>query len=95
MEKNKNLLIQVGALEAYYQKTQQPCDFKHDGYGVFCIALQLEDNKDNDVRWKTAIKLYNHFLDSEYNNPHKSELDCINEFMLAYKVMYRTFTSSK
>ena len=47
----------------------------HDGYGVFCIALQLEDNKDNDVRWKTALKLYNHFLDSEYNSPHKSELD--------------------
>jgi hypothetical protein len=53
----------------------------NNGYGVFCIALQLEDNRDNDVRWDKALKLYDEFIDSDYNDPYESELDCINNFM--------------
>lgn len=53
----------------------------NNGYGVFCIALQLEDNRDNDVRWSKALKLYDEFINSDFNNPEESELECINEFM--------------
>jgi len=52
-------------------------------YGVFCIASQLQENRDLDVMWNSAIKLYEQFLVSKYNNHNESELDCINEFMKA------------
>ena len=48
-------------------------------YGVFCIASQLKEERDLDVVWKTAIKLYNQFLVSGYND--HNELECINKFM--------------
>jgi hypothetical protein len=50
-------------------------------YGVFCIASQLEEKRDLDVIWKAAIKLYDEFLTSNYNDPNESELECINRFM--------------
>ena len=53
-------------------------------YGVFAIAIQLK-NKNYytiDALWQEAIDLYNEFLDSEWNDINKSELDCINKFMI-------------
>ena len=53
-----------------------------DYYGVFCIAIQLEQNhRELDVLWDKALKLYDEFKNSEFNNPEKSELECINEFL--------------
>ena len=53
----------------------------NNGYGVFCIALQLEDNRDNDVRWSKALELYDEFIFSDFNDSEESELECINNFM--------------
>jgi hypothetical protein len=53
----------------------------NNGYGVFCIAMLLKDNRDNDVRWSSALKLYDKFIDSDFNDPEESEFDCINNFM--------------
>ena len=50
-------------------------------YGVFCIASQLKDERNLDVIWETAIKLYDEFLVSGYNDHNESELECINRFM--------------
>lgn len=53
-----------------------------DYYGVFCIAIQLEQNhRELDILWNKALKLYDEFKNSEFNNPEKSELECINEFL--------------
>lgn len=53
-----------------------------DYYGVFCIAIQLEQNhRELDVLWDKALKIYDEFKNSEFNNPEKSELECINEFL--------------
>jgi arginine/lysine/ornithine decarboxylase len=53
-----------------------------DYYGVFCIAIQLEQNhRELDVLWDKALKLYDEFKNSEFNNPEKPELECINEFL--------------
>ena len=53
-----------------------------DYYGVFCIAIQLEQNhRELDVLWDKALKLYDEFKNSEFNNPEESELECINEFL--------------
>ena len=53
-----------------------------DYYGVFCIAIQLEqNNRELDVLWDKAIKLYDEFRNSKFNNPEESELECINEFL--------------
>ena len=53
-----------------------------DYYGVFCIAIQLEQNhRELDVLWDKALKLYDEFRNSEFNNSEKSELECINEFL--------------
>ena len=50
-------------------------------YGVFCIASQLKEERNLDVIWETAIKLYDEFLISKYNDHNESELECINMFM--------------
>jgi hypothetical protein len=54
-----------------------------NSYSIFCIASQLlEGNeRDLDVIWETATKLYDEFLNSKFNDYNKSELDCINEFL--------------
>jgi hypothetical protein len=53
----------------------------NNGYGVFCIALQLSGKLPNDIRWVKALKLYDEFIDSDFNDPNESELDCIYKFM--------------
>ena len=52
-------------------------------YPIFCIAVQLLEGRERelDVVWEDASKLYSRFLGSEFNDPNKSELDCINNFM--------------
>jgi hypothetical protein len=50
-------------------------------YGVFCIASQLNEERNLDVIWETANKLYDEFLTSEYNDHNESELECIYKFM--------------
>ena len=53
-----------------------------DYYGVFCIAIQLKQNhRELDVLWDKALKLYDEFRNSKFNNPEESELECINEFL--------------
>jgi len=53
-----------------------------DYYGVFCIAIQLSPNtRELDVLWDKALKLYDEFKNSEFNNLEESELECINEFL--------------
>jgi arginine/lysine/ornithine decarboxylase len=53
-----------------------------DYYGVFCIAIQLEQNtRELDVLWDKALKLYDEFQNSKFNNPEESELECINKFL--------------
>ena len=53
-----------------------------DYYGVFCIAIQLEQNhRELDVLWDKALKLYDEFRNSKFNNLEESELECINEFL--------------
>ena len=54
----------------------------NNNYGVFCIAAQLEqNNRELDVLWDKALKLYDEFQNSKFNNPEESELECINEFL--------------
>lgn len=54
-------------------------------YGVFCIASQLKEERNLDIIWETAIKLYDEFLLSEYNDHNESELEGINKFMSRIK----------
>lgn len=53
-------------------------------YGVFAIALQLKNQSYHgiDQWWQDAIDLYEEFLNSEYNDLNKSELECINKFII-------------
>jgi len=52
-------------------------------YPIFCIAVHLLGGREGelDIVWRDAKKLYSSFLDSEFNDLNKSELDCINNFM--------------
>lgn len=60
---------------------------ENNNYGVFCIATQLQqNNRELDIIWYEATILYNEFLVSTFNNIEKSELDCINEFLLEKKL---------
>jgi hypothetical protein len=53
-----------------------------DSYGVFAIAQLILTKYDAlDIAWEEAIKLYNEFYSSNYNNMHESELECIYKFM--------------
>jgi hypothetical protein len=41
----------------------------NNNYGVFCIAAQLEqNNRELDVLWDKALKLYDEFQNSKFNN---------------------------
>lgn len=58
-----------------------------DAYPIFCIAshLLIENPKlsnELDNCWADATALYNKFLDSKFNDTNRSELDCINEFLI-------------
>jgi hypothetical protein len=52
-------------------------------YSIFCIASQLLNGREDelDLVWQDANELYDEFLNSEFNNVNKSELDCINDFL--------------
>jgi hypothetical protein len=52
-------------------------------YSIFCIASQLLEGKERDLDevWETSTKLYDEFLESEFNDYNQSELDCINNFL--------------
>lgn len=59
---------------------------KTNPYSIFCIAATLLSNDPSlnlelDRCWEEATELYKRFLDSEFNDLNRSELDCINEFM--------------
>jgi hypothetical protein len=52
-------------------------------YSIFCIAAQLLKGREDelDLVWEEAIELYNEFINSEFDDQNKSELDCINDFL--------------
>ena len=54
-------------------------------YGVYCLIDMANDiidkSKGYDITWDKGIELYDIFLLSKYDNPNKSELDCINDFL--------------
>lgn len=54
-----------------------------ESYPIFCIAVHLLDGREGelDIVWVDAVELYSRFLDSEFNDLNKSELDCIKNFM--------------
>jgi hypothetical protein len=52
-------------------------------YPIFCIAAHLLEGREDelDLVWGDAVELYIKFLGSDFDDPNKSELDCINNFM--------------
>jgi hypothetical protein len=56
----------------------------HESYGVFCMAMSMPDRNERelDILWADAIKMYEAFLKSEWNDADKSELDCIHDFIM-------------
>ncbi len=57
-------------------------------YSIFCIASQLLKGRERelDLVWEDATKLYEDFLVSGFNNLNESELECINEFINNLKI---------
>jgi hypothetical protein len=55
-----------------------------NSYGVFCMAMSLPDRNERelDYLWADAIKMYESFLVSDYNDLNKSELDCIHDYLM-------------
>lgn len=47
------------------------------------MAMSLPDRNEweLDLLWERACVLYQKFLDSPFNDPRKSELDCIQDFV--------------
>jgi hypothetical protein len=45
------------------------------------MSMPDRNERELDILWETACAVYQDFLDSKYNNPNKSELDCIHEFI--------------
>ena len=39
------------------------------------------DNNELDMWWSDATREYEVFLDSEWNDPNQSELECINNYV--------------
>jgi hypothetical protein len=59
----------------------------HNSYGVFCMAMQLEQQMGElDFWWERAIVIYHAFLVSKFNNAEKSELECIQEYVSDLKI---------
>jgi hypothetical protein len=53
----------------------------NNNYGVFCIAAQLEqNNRELDVLWDKAIKLYDEFRNSKFNNPKNRNWNVLMNF---------------
>jgi hypothetical protein len=53
-------------------------------YGVFCMAMSMKDRDERelDYLWGDAIKMYDSFLVSDFNDLNKSELDCIQDYIM-------------
>jgi hypothetical protein len=53
-------------------------------YGVFCMAMSLPDRNERelDILWSDAIKMYEAFVVSDFNDYSKSELDCIHDYLM-------------
>ena len=56
-----------------------------ESYGVFCMAMSMPNRNERelDVLWADAIRMYQSFLVSEYNDPNESELECIHKYVNA------------
>jgi hypothetical protein len=58
----------------------------YPAYGVFCMAMAMGGDKDElDSWWDDAIGHYEIFWESDYCDPNKSELECINEYVKSIK----------
>ena len=68
----------------------------HYYYGVFCMIdvakannpLQqffIESDDGNDLTWDKGIELYDSFLVSKYNSDDKSEIDCMEDYIINLK----------
>jgi hypothetical protein len=55
----------------------------NESYPIFCIAAQLSNGRENELElvWWDAVELYFEFLNSKFNDPNKSEIECINNFL--------------
>lgn len=53
-------------------------------YGVFCMAMSMKNRNERelDCLWKDAIEKYQSFVKSDFNDPDKSELDCIHDYIM-------------
>ena len=68
------------------ERNKYICNSSYDYYyGVYCLIDMAKDIIDKsegyDITWDKGIELYDLFLLSIYDNPNKSELDCINDFL--------------
>lgn len=68
------------------ERNKYICNSSYDYYyGVYCLIDMAKDIIDKsegyDITWDKGIELYDIFLLSKYDNPNKSELDCINDFL--------------
>jgi len=54
-----------------------------DAYGCYVMASMLPnaDKMELDLNWERALRLYDKFIGSEFNDENKSEMDCIREFL--------------
>jgi len=66
-----------------YLHANQKLKVMNNSYSIFCMAMVMEkqNTKELDVWWDKAIKLYDEFANSEFNDFNQSELDCMNQFM--------------
>jgi hypothetical protein len=47
------------------------------------MSMPNRNESELDVLWADAIRMYDSFLVSEYNNPNESELECIHKYVNA------------
>ena len=62
-------------------------------YGVFCMIdvakgynlrrkTIIQHYEANDIAWDKGIELYDNFLESKYNRDYKSEIDCMEDYII-------------
>lgn len=65
-------------------------------YGVFCmidvakgynpmLEQIIQRDEANDIAWDKGIELYDNFLESKYNTDDKSEIDCMEDYIINLK----------
>lgn len=59
-----------------------------NSYGVFCMAMSLKNinTRELDILFTTAIHKYDSFIESEFNDINKPEIECINDFVKFYNL---------